>query len=289
MRRLLVMRGARLALLFSLAAAISGSPAAATSTLLWDMEGFPPYQQGLEVGDAVYPTDYGCNGMTYCTGFGVYSLALNGGESVSRTIDGVTGTFSRPNWQAPGLYSGSSLLTISGSLGAGNTIEGDAHGYLADFSVGFVSAGVDVAAPYDLGAPFGSYGAFLDMWSGPGGTGELLARAEAVPGEPYSGRLSVDAPAGSSARSLVFGRFLVGAPGCVYEPYGGGLSFPCLYGSPGAADNVAIVPVPEPGALVPVAVGLAVFGAGRGRRRARSAVRGGTAARRSALRNSEPA
>ena len=93
------------------------------------------------------------------------------------------------------------MLTIAGVLNPGNTIEGDAHAYLADFSMAFSSASVDVAAPYDLGAPFGSYGAFVDMWSGPEGTGQLLARTEAVPGEPYAGTLSVDVTSQCSVSS----------------------------------------------------------------------------------------
>ena len=260
-----IMRGVGLASLV-LVTAIASSPALAT--LVWDFQDFPSYQDGLPYGSNVFPTAYGCDGKSFCTGLDVFSLGSNGGSSVSRTIDGVTGTFSRPNWQSPGVSAGFGLLTVAGVLNPGNTIEGDAHPYLADFSIAFTSAGVDVAAPYDLGPPFGSYGAFLDMWSGPGGTGELLARAEALPGDPYTGSLSVAAPAGTSGRSLVFGRYLVGAPGCVYEAYGGGLSFPCLYGTPGNADNVQITPVPETTQAVAIAIGIA--GLAIARRRARA-------------------
>jgi hypothetical protein len=256
-------RPARIAFLLIQAIA---SPALATS-LLWDFDDFPTAAQGLAAGDAVVPSAWGCNGQPVCTGFEVFALRSNGGQSANKTIDGVTGTFSRPAWQSPGAFSGYELFAVGRALNAGNTIQGDAHPYLADFSVGFTSASADLDGPVELGGTLGDYGTFLDMWSGPDGSGVLLARAEVLPGEPYSGTLTVDAPGGTIAHSLVFGRFLVGDPGCVYEPYGSGISFPCLNAAPGNADNVRIEAVPEPSVAILVASGLAALSVGRARRR----------------------
>ena len=262
-----------LAGLVSLAALVA-SPAFATPALLWNFDDFPTAQQGNAVGDAVYPIDYGCGSSGVCTGTEIAFFAAGNGVNgtISKSIDGVTGTFSRPNWQAPGTYAEYDLLAVGSVLSWGNTVPGSVHPYLADFSVGFTSAAVDLEGPYDLGAPFGAYGAFLDMWSGPGGTGTLLARAEVLPGESYAGTLALDAPAGTTAHSLTFGRFRVGSPSCVYEPYGSGLSFPCLYAVQANADDIRIAPVPEPGPAVAIAAGLLAIGAARRSSRSGSAI-----------------
>jgi hypothetical protein len=245
---------------------VSASPALATP-IVWDFDDFPTLAEGAAAGDAVVPSAWGCNGASTCTGSEVFVLRTNGGQSVEKTIDGVTGTFSRPAWQAPGVFSGYELLTIGGALNAGNTIQGDAHPYLADFSLGFTSASVDLDAPVAFGGALGDYGTFLDMWSGPNGSGALLARTAVLPGEPFAGTLTVDAPTGAIAHSLTFGRFLVGDAACVYEPYGQGPSFyPCLYAAPGNADNVRIDAVPEASVASLLALGLALLGAGRARR-----------------------
>jgi hypothetical protein len=260
-------RGLFFAGVVALAATLT-APTPATADLIWDFNDFPTAQEGFAVGDAIYPTDYACLGKTYCTGTDLLFFGTGGNYgAISKVIDGVTGTFSRPYWEGPGVHSGYNAMSVGSALNWGNTSPGDAHPYLADFSTGFTSAAVDLAGPttdmagaYDLGAPFGAYGAFVDMWSGPGGTGELLARAEVLPGDAYSGTLSLDAPAGMTARSLAFGRFLVGSPGCVYEPYSSGLSFPCLYATQANADNIRITAVPEAVPTLLLGMGLAALG-----------------------------
>jgi hypothetical protein len=195
----------------------------------------------------------------------VFSFNNNGSfGQVGRTIAGVTGSFLRPAWQAPGVFSGLERMTVNrsgaGTLAAGNTIEGDLHPWLANFSTAFTFAEIDLPPPaVVMSDPGGSAGTFIDMWSGPGGSGDLLARVEVVPGDVYSGSLSVHAPGGTSAQSLTFGRFVAGDPDCSYRPADFGPVVSCgQFLTQGFAARVRIAPVPEPTAALVFAVALAI-------------------------------
>jgi hypothetical protein len=147
-----------------------------------------------------------------------------------------------------------------GTLGAGNTIEGDLHPWLADFSTAFTFAEIDLPPPAIVTSdPGGLAGTFIDMWSGPNGTGTLLARVEAVPGDPYSGSLSLHAPSGSAALSLTFGHFVAGDPDCSYRAADFGPVVSCgSFLTQGFAARVRITPVPEPTGALIFAVALAI-------------------------------
>ena len=248
----------------ALAWALGAPPALALSNALFDFNDFPDPSSGIT-------TAYGCDGKSFCTAQEVLDIGAGAGlfsGSLSTTRNGITASFS--NLSAVfGPGGGVTEVWPPGGtdkfLGPGN--DDALFRWVVDFDMDLGFVQLDLPSPVAAGAFTDQAPAFhtsLELWSGPGGTGDLVANV--ILTSPTTG-LNFALSSRTPFRSFVAGRFDADNPTCVGIPTATCPGLGAISNLSGSLDNIFVKAIPEPTAALLFGIGLGVVGIATKRRR----------------------